>query len=195
MKHFSKTLSLFALVAMLCFSSEALAQGNNDARVKTIRKAYAEALERIKAGEEDANLKNKAVIVINENFPGSGPSTFTVEYYFTTEDHPKIDGALIRKLYFMRVKELWATTPWVYEYLFNPESEELMFYFAKTPNVENGTTTERRDYFKSKETEPFLEIIDGKTYKTPKDDQWIFVHRFLMGYKTVFENLPPYFND
>lgn len=194
MKLFNKTIGFIALLAMLCFSSGAFAQSNNDARVKAIRKAYAEALEKIKYGQEDANLNNKAVIVINQNFPGSGPSEFTVEYYFDTKDNELFEGEQDRQLYFMRVKELWATTPSVYEYLFNPESGDLMFYYAKTPDPETiGKTTERRDYYASSQAEPFLEIIDGKSYKKPVDDLWMFIQRFLMGYKEVFNNLPPYF--
>ena len=181
------------LLLALIFSSSVMAQSNNDVRIKEIRKAYAEALEKIKYGQEDANLNNKAVIVINQNFPGSGPSEFTVEYYFNTKDSEQIEGEQDRQLYFMRVKERWATTPSVFEYLFNPESGDLMFYYSKTPDFETGKPSERRDYYTSSQAEPFLEIIDGKNYKKPVDDQWMFVQRFLMGYKEVFNNLPPYF--
>ncbi len=187
-----KLSSIILTLVFVC--TGAFAQGNNDARVKAIRKSYAEALQKIEAGQQDANLNNKAVLVINQNFPGSGPSEFTVEYYFDTKDSEQFEGEQERKLYFMRVKELWATTPSVFEYLFNPENDELMFYYAKTPDPETiGKTTERRDYYISSQAEPFLEIIDGKSYKKPIDDQWTFVQRFLMGYKEVFNNLPPYF--
>lgn len=181
------------LILALFLSSSAMAQKSNDAWVKQIRKSYAEALQKIEAGQQDANLNNKAVIVINQNFPGSGPSEFTVEYFFDTEDSEQFVGEQERQLYFMRVKERWAETPSVYEYLFNPENDELMFYFAKTIDPETGKTTERRDYFESSKAEPFLEIIDGKNYKTSVDDQWMFIKRFLMGYREVFNNLPPYF--
>lgn len=181
------------LLLVIFFSTGAFAQSNNDARVKTIRKSYAEALQKIEAGQQDANLNNKAVIVINQNFPGSGPSEFTVEYFFDTMDSEQFAGEQERKLYFMRVKERWAATPSVYEYLFNTENDELMFYFAKTIDPETGKTTERRDYYNSSKAEPFLEIIDGKNYKKPVDDQWTFVQRFLMGYREVFNSLPPYF--
>lgn len=181
------------LLLALIFSSSVMAQSNNDIRIKEIRKAYAEALEKIKYGQEDANLNNKAVIVINQNFPGSGPSEFTVEYYFDTKDSEQFEGEQERKLYFMRVKERWAATPSVYEYLFNTENGDLVFYFAKTIDPETGKTHERRDYFDGIKAEPFLEIIDGKNYNKPKDDNWTFVERFLMGYKEVFNNLPPYF--
>lgn len=181
------------LILALFLSSSAMAQKSNDAWVKQIRKSYAEALQKIEAGQQDANLNNRAVIVINQNFPGSGPSEFTVEYFFDTEDSEQFVGEQERQLYFMRVKERWAETPSVYEYLFNPENDELMFYFAKTIDPETGKTTERRDYFESSKAEPFLEIIDGKNYKTSVDDQWMFIKRFLMGYREVFNNLPPYF--
>lgn len=181
------------LLLVLLFSSSAMAQKNNDALVKLIRKSYAEALQKIEAGQQDANMNNKAVIVINQNFPGSGPSEFTVEYFFDTKDSEQFVGEQERQLYFMRVKERWAATPSVYEYLFNTENDELMFYFAKTIDSETGNTTERRDYYISSQSEPFLEIIDGKNYKKPVDDQWMFIQRFLMGYKQVFNSLPPYF--
>ncbi len=184
---------LFPILLVIFFSTGAFAQSNNDARVKTIRKSYAEALQKIEAGQQDGNLNNKAVIVINQNFPGSGPSEFTVEYFFDTMDSEQFADEQERKLYFMRVKERWAATPSVYEYLFNTENDELMFYFAKTIDPETGKTTERRDYYNSSKAEPFLEIIDGKNYKKPVDDQWTFVQRFLMGYKEVFNSLPPYF--
>ncbi len=182
---------IFLLV--LLFSSSAMAQKSTDAWVKQIRKSYAEALQKIEAGQEDANLNNKAVIVINQNFPGSGPSEFTIEYFFDTKDSEQFEGEQERILYFMRVKERWATVPSVYEYLFDTKNDELIFYFAKTIDPETGKTTERRDYYVSSQAEPFLEIIDGKNYKKPVDDQWTFVQRFLMGYRQVFYSLPPYF--
>lgn len=181
------------LLLALLLSSSAMAQKSNDAWVKQIRKSYAEALQKIEAGQQDANLNNKAVIVINQNFPGSGPSEFTVEYFFDTKDSEQFEGEQERTLYFMRVKERWAETPSVYEYLFNTENGDLMFYFAKTIDPETGKTHERRDYYNSIKAEPFLEIIDGKNYNKPKDDNWTFVERFLMGYRQVFYNLPPYF--
>ncbi|MCQ2243867.1 MAG: hypothetical protein MJZ32_06370 [Bacteroidaceae bacterium] len=184
---------LFSLFLSLAFSSSAMAQKSNDAWVKQIRKSYAEALKKIETGQQDANLNNKAVIVINQNFPGSGPSEFTVEYFFDTKDSEQFEGEQERQLYFMRVKERWAETPSVYEYLFNTENGDLMFYFAKTIDPETGKNHERRDYYNGIKAEPFLEIIDGKNYKTSVDDQWMFIKRFLMGYREVFNNLPPYF--
>lgn len=181
------------LLLVMFFSTGAFAQGNNDARVKNIRKSYAEALKKIEAGQQDANQNNKAVIVINQNFPGSGPSEFTVEYFFDTKDSEQFEGEQERKLYFMRVKERWAAVPNAYEYLFNTENGDLVFYFAKTIDPETGKTHERRDYYDSIKAEPFLEIIDGKNYSKPKDDNWTFVERFLMGYRQVFYSLPPYF--
>lgn len=181
------------LLLVLLFSSSAMAQKNNDALVKLIRKSYAEALQKIEAGQQDANMNNKAVIVINQNFPGSGPSEFTVEYFFDTKDSEQFEGEQERKLYFMRVKERWAAVPNAYEYLFNTENGDLVFYFAKTIDPETGNTHERRDYYDSIKAEPFLEIIDGKNYYKPKDDNWTFVERSLMGYRQVFYSLPPYF--
>ncbi len=190
MKH---KINIFILLLAIFFSSSVMAQKNNDARVKQIRKSYTEALKKIEDGQQDANQNNKAVIVINQNLPGSGPCEFTVEYYFDTKENEQFEGEQERHLYFMRVKELWAAVPSVYEYLFDTDSDELMFYYAKTPDPETGKTSERRDYFMNNQAEPFLEIIDGKNYKEPIDDTWMFVKRFLMGYKEVLDNLPPYF--
>lgn len=195
MKHLRNIIGFFALFAMLSLSSDAMAQKAADAKVKAIRQAYAKAQEKIKAGEEDANLNNKAVIVVNQNFPGSGPSQFTVEYFFTTKEHPKSETMEERVLYFMRVKQLWAETPSYFEYLFDEKGEDLIFYYSKIPNTTTDGFTEVRDYFGKEKQEPFLEIVDGTSYKKPKNDSWLFVIRFLASYKDLFNILPPFFDN
>lgn len=74
--------------AIICFCAVTLgAWGQNSVmdRVKEIRKAYSEALENIKSGQEDANQNNSASVIVNENWPGSGPCKFQVDFYFTSK--------------------------------------------------------------------------------------------------------------
>lgn len=179
--------------AIICFCAVTLgAWGQNSVmdRVKEIRKAYSQALENIKSGQEDANQNNSASVIVNENWPGSGPCKFQVDFYFTSkfDDEGVFRG---RNLYFIRTKDLWATRSYTAEYLIDPESRDLMFCFIRSPKEDGSGYDELRYYF-SEEGQLVRQISNGETTDNPKGDLYLFEVRHCDALKTMFVEMPPY---
>lgn len=181
---------IFAFVCLCAFTVVAFGQNDVAERVSVIRKTYAQALENIKHGQEDANLNNSASVILNENWPGSGPCRFQADFYFTTEfDEEAVFNK--RTIYMIRTKDLWADRPYTAEYLLDPKTEDLMFCFIRSPKVEGEGYDEIRYYF-AEDGKLIRQISDGVTVDNPEIDFYLFDVRHCAELKNMFMHMPPY---
>lgn len=186
---------LFAILIFCVFSFVCFAQNNVAERIKDIRAVYAQAMENIKHGQEDDNLNNKATLVINENWPGSGPCEFTVEFFYTPDYSEEAGIIQDRKLFFIRVKERWAMTPSSKEYLVDPEDSSLMFFYSRNIADDGDGESEIREYFSKGDQQLIREIVDGKTFDSPQSDFYLFEIRHFEMLKNLFGYMPPYIEN
>ena len=137
---------------MLCLAAMALgmsAQKSVDARIKVIRKAYAERLNLMQNQpyDDDANKVNQLTIAYNRMYPGTGLAKFKDTYYWTDDENE--DYMLKPVLYYVTSHETMNSGIYIFnrEFLFDAETEEPMFMYVSTQFGEDGKKLEYRFYF------------------------------------------------
>ena len=135
------------LAALLAIPSGLLAQKNTNDAIAKIRKDYATALEKIKAAGDyyDDIFVNRANVVIQEMWSGSGPHKETTDLYYSMGLNE--EWSFDRTLFFVRSKWNVAPREFFLEILYD-EKGQPEFYFFKAPGYD-GNNYEFRYYWEN----------------------------------------------
>jgi hypothetical protein len=134
----------FIVVALFC-TNGAIAQQ----RINDIRKAYAEAKEIINQHNTDncTTGVNHLQLITEENVPGSGKCTRTVDFYYKLNEYNPSTDNYSYTLYFVSVKYTYAgNRPELYEYLIDTDNLKLMFVYNNFIDID-GNKVEKRVYY------------------------------------------------
>lgn len=131
------------VLAMGLMSLPAAAQLKNNEVVKSVRAAYAEAKEKMKLANGEQSPRNDAVATLHYNVPATGGRTTVVHCYYDLDTDA--DGAHYHP-YFITLKYNVAVREFYEEYLFDPETDKLLFVFIQGDTFE-GTKNEERYYY------------------------------------------------
>ena len=127
---------------------------NTESRQAEIRRAYSDAMELIKRQKEpgvDGRMEaNYMTVTKRINVAGSGPMEETLEMYGVPKDNDHY--ITYNALVFVRQNIKYFDSlakPITREYLFDPETEELIFCFIKRHDswAEEPVTVENREYY------------------------------------------------
>ncbi len=136
-KNILYSLLLFLLGLPLCASAQ---QSDNDAAIARIRKAYNAAVANAKKIE-----KNKVTMTKDGSW-GVENSRTVIDFYYTFEEIKEL-GFSFEKLNLVRETQKGIHTTYYQEFLFDPDTETLLFHLLVTTDKDNNLKVERRTYF------------------------------------------------
>ena len=136
-KNILYSLLLFLLGLPLCASAQ---QSDNDAAIARIRKAYNAAVANAKKIE-----KNKVTMTKDGSW-GVENSRTIIDFYYTFEEIKEL-GFSFEKLNLVRETQKGIHTTYYQEFLFDPDTETLLFHLLVTTDKDNNLKVERRTYF------------------------------------------------
>ncbi|MBO7609638.1 MAG: hypothetical protein J6S96_05510 [Muribaculaceae bacterium] len=144
-----KTLRQILLMSCMIVALSAAAVQPDDPIITSIRDAYSNAKEAIKSGKRQGN---EMVTTLNYTVRGKGKTTETLHFFYKTVQGtywmPE-DGDphfYYYPLYFITRSYNIGDKKYYEEYLFDSESERLLFVFTQDYD-ENGKRFDRRFYF------------------------------------------------
>ena len=157
-KNILYSLLLFLLGLPLCASAQ---QSDNDAAIARIRKAYNAAVANAKKIE-----KNKVTMTKDGSW-GAENSRTVIDFYYTFEEIKEL-GFSFEKLNLVRETQKGIHTTYYQEFLFDPDTETLLFHLLVTTDKDNNLKVERLTYFSmdndgTSHTE--VKVTDTKTSK------------------------------
>ena len=154
------TLTLLFLLLVIPLTTTAQ-QSDKDAAIARIRKAYNAAVANAKMIEKDK------VTMTKNGCWGPENSRTAIDFYYTLEAVEDAD-MVIEKLNLVRETQKGTYTTYYQEFLFDPETETLLFNLVVSDNKNESIKVERRTYFGVNEdgtTYTEVKVIDKKTGK------------------------------
>lgn len=145
-----KTLRQILLISCMTVAIAAAAVQPEDIVITSIRDAYSQAKEAIKSGKRQGN---EMVTTLTYTMRGKGKTTETLHFFYKTVQGTYLmddDGDphfYYYPLYFVTRSYNIGKNKYYEEYLFDTETERLIFAFIQDYD-ENGKKFDRRFYFK-----------------------------------------------
>ena len=136
-KNILYSLLLFLLGLPLCASAQ---HSVNNAAIARIRKAYNAAVINAKKIE-----KSKVTMTKDGSWGGENSRT-VIDFYYTFEEIKEL-GFSFEKLNLVRETQKGIHTTYYQEFLFDPDTETLLFHLLVTTDKDNNIKVERRTYF------------------------------------------------
>lgn len=150
-----KRISIIILLAFALMSAKAQTAAQK-ACMQEARDAYAVAMKSMEEAQEIPELDCSFHVTKKRNFPGSGPQTYSIDYFCNNSYDEEAGGVLpleASDVYFIRVHYNWAARQYTYEYVLDGKGGVLFVYQVCDGDpsgymeVPEGAKFESRMYF------------------------------------------------